>query len=170
MMTDIVPRRSSDDDEIQKVRHGRQVWQREWRDRIDDQKLNDALSVLADDHARLGADIGKLDQQRRSIGEVLGRLQGGDFADFVGDQPFPDDHAKIKVELNFPADASAVAAPLAELQGLAFAGEMIDHALHDLVRACRQQGRSWADIAEALGVTRQSAWMKYSNLENETET
>ena len=38
--------------------------------------------------------------------------------------------------------------------------------MDSLVLECRRRGYSWADIATALGVTRQSAWTKYASLED----
>jgi hypothetical protein len=38
---------------------------------------------------------------------------------------------------------------------------IVERAKADVVAECRRRGRSWADIGDALGVTRQSAWTKY---------
>jgi ATP-dependent Clp protease ATP-binding subunit ClpX len=43
-----------------------------------------------------------------------------------------------------------------------FAGEANRDFLHDLVDALRKREVSWADIGAALGVSRQSAWERFS--------
>ncbi len=42
---------------------------------------------------------------------------------------------------------------------------LLDQAELDAVRLARQHGRSWAEIAVNLGITRQSAWEKWRDLE-----
>ena len=48
---------------------------------------------------------------------------------------------------------------LCESAGLACA---VDKLQRDLVRQAREAGRSWTEIGEALGVSRQSAWQRFS--------
>lgn len=67
----------------------------------------------------------------------------------------------VRVNLDLPTRPQQLSNPLAELQGLAFMAEIIDRTKVDVVAECRRRGRSWAQIGDALGVTRQSAWMKY---------
>ena len=38
-----------------------------------------------------------------------------------------------------------------------------EQAIKDAVRAARRQRMSWTEIGDALGVTRQSEWEKYSD-------
>jgi hypothetical protein len=38
----------------------------------------------------------------------------------------------------------------------------VDKLQRDLVRRAREAGRSWTEIGEALGVSRQSAWQRFS--------
>jgi hypothetical protein len=38
-----------------------------------------------------------------------------------------------------------------------------DADLSEAIRVMREEGRSWADVAEVLGTTRQSAWRKYGS-------
>jgi hypothetical protein len=49
---------------------------------------------------------------------------------------------------------------LCESAGLARA---LDKLQRDLVRRAREAGRSWTEIGEALGVSRQSAWQRFSS-------
>jgi hypothetical protein len=87
-------------------------------------------------------------------------LQAPDFVDAL-DAP-PDTAAEpVRVNLDLPTRPQKLTNPLAELQGLAFMAQMIDKAKTDVVAECRRRGRSWAQIGDALGVTRQSAWTKY---------
>jgi len=43
------------------------------------------------------------------------------------------------------------------------AGVLEEQGIKDAVRAARRQRMSWTEIGDALGVTRQSAWEKYSD-------
>lgn len=38
----------------------------------------------------------------------------------------------------------------------------LDEKMFELVAMARRQGRSWTEIGQALGVTKQTAWTKYS--------
>lgn len=49
------------------------------------------------------------------------------------------------------------------LRQLAAAARAAERAVEDEVARLRQHGASWSDIGEALGVTRQSAWGRYSS-------
>ena len=48
------------------------------------------------------------------------------------------------------------------LVSVTYIERQLDEQRRKLVEACRRQGRSWADIGDALGVTRQTAWERYS--------
>jgi hypothetical protein len=54
-------------------------------------------------------------------------------------------------------------AVLASLPRVAQAGNQAEYALTQYVRKARQLGASWAAIGQALGVTRQSAWERFSS-------
>lgn len=54
---------------------------------------------------------------------------------------------------------------LRELPKVAAAGALADEALTKWVRRTRAQGVSWARIGAALGMTRQSAWERFSDAE-----
>ncbi len=51
---------------------------------------------------------------------------------------------------------------LGRLSAVAETAEAIEQALADWVELARAQGGTWAQIGEALGVTRQSAWQRFS--------
>ena len=96
--------------------------------------------------------------------KLMHNLQDPDFVEAL-DAP-PDTAAQpVRVNLDLPTRPAKLANPLAELQGLAFMGQIIDKVKTDVVAECRRRGRSWAQIGDALGVTRQSAWMKYGSEE-----
>lgn len=62
-----------------------------------------------------------------------------------------------------PWDAEAGLDPvLASLPRVAQAGKQAEHILTQYVRKARQLGATWAVIGQALGVTRQSAWERFS--------
>lgn len=54
------------------------------------------------------------------------------------------------------------AAPLDGLCESAGLARAVDKLQRDLVRQAREAGRSWTEIGEALGVSRQSAWQRFS--------
>ncbi len=54
---------------------------------------------------------------------------------------------------------------LAMLPGYAAAGEQVERNLTECVRRARALGATWARIGEALGMTRQSAWERFSGEE-----
>jgi ClpX C4-type zinc finger protein len=51
------------------------------------------------------------------------------------------------------------------LPAMAAAGTQVDENLTALVRRARSLGATWAKIGEALGMTRQSAWERFSGEE-----
>lgn len=72
---------------------------------------------------------------------------------------------RVSVEL---ADADLAADstdPLVVLVGLAFAGARLEDKLTEVVRLSRTRGKSWTQIGEALGMTKQSAWSRFSGEE-----
>jgi transposase-like protein len=61
-----------------------------------------------------------------------------------------------------PADDDA---PLGALSDVGALRRLLDEAELEAVRAARRRGRSWAEIATKLGVTRQSAWERWRDLD-----
>lgn len=55
--------------------------------------------------------------------------------------------------------------PLLFLPGLAEAIEQLESRIAEIVRYCRANGRSWSQIGEALSVSKQAAWERYSGEE-----
>ena len=47
------------------------------------------------------------------------------------------------------------------LEDIRFVRALLDTAERNAVRAARHHGRSWTDVASALGVSRQSAWERW---------
>lgn len=59
------------------------------------------------------------------------------------------------------------AAALAALSDIGTARRLLDQAELSAVRTARRHGKSWAEIATRLGVTRQSAWERWRDLDEE---
>ncbi len=95
-----------------------------------------------------------------SLPKLMHNLQSPEFVDAL-DAP-PDTAARpIRVNVDIPSRPEKLANPLAELQGLSFMAQIVEKAKAEVVAECRRRGRSWAQIGDALGVARQSAWTKY---------
>lgn len=78
----------------------------------------------------------------------------------------PDgDVFRVSVELAEADLAAQGTDPLVVLVGLAFAAARLEDKLTDVVRVCRTRGKSWTQIGEALGMTKQSAWSRFSGEE-----
>lgn len=75
--------------------------------------------------------------------------------------PTPDGTQKAEVVL--PGNLHDIRHPLAALADLSIVVDEVDRMRRNLVQECRRRERSWADIATALAVTRQSAWERYSS-------
>jgi hypothetical protein len=70
-----------------------------------------------------------------------------------------------QVSMTLPGDVSqSVDAidPLVMLVTLAYGRARIDDKIEEVVRVCRQRGKSWTHIGQALGVSKQAAWERYS--------
>lgn len=55
--------------------------------------------------------------------------------------------------------------PLAVINGIVRASEGIESSLRKWVDIARSKGHSWQVIADALGVSRQSAWERFREVE-----
>jgi hypothetical protein len=71
-----------------------------------------------------------------------------------------DGHFDARVR--FSMNPTEIEDPLLLLMHVTTAIEILDQQRRRIVAECRRRGRSWADIATALGTTRQSAWDRYS--------
>jgi hypothetical protein len=67
--------------------------------------------------------------------------------------------------LLMPADLTITAEhvdPLVLLVTLANGSAKVEDKIQELVAFCRSAGKSWSQIGQALGMTKQSAWEKFS--------
>lgn len=62
-----------------------------------------------------------------------------------------------------PKNTADIEHPLILLHNATWLTDVLEEQRRTLVAECRRQGRSWADIALALGVTRASAWQRYAS-------
>ena len=92
--------------------------------------------------------------------KLLHNLQSPEFVEALDAPPDAAAHP-IRVNVDIPSRPAKLTNPLAELQGLSFMAQIVEKAKDEVVAECRRRGRSWAQIGDALGVTRQSAWTKY---------
>ena len=99
-----------------------------------------------------------------SLPKLLHNLQDPDVVEAL-DAPPDGAAAPVRVNVDIPSKPSKLTSPLAELQGLDFMAQIIERTKVEVVAECRRRGRSWAHIGDALGVARQSAWMKYGAAE-----
>lgn len=75
----------------------------------------------------------------------------------------PKSSKKKQVQRIAPWDAEAgLDAVLASLPRVAQAGSQAEYILTQYVRKARELGATWAAIGQALGMTRQSAWERFS--------
>lgn len=66
-----------------------------------------------------------------------------------------DEHVRVAVELR-SVD------PIGQLRGLRAADRQVDLWQRETIARARQEGASWSEIGEALGVSRQAAWKLYN--------
>jgi hypothetical protein len=70
-----------------------------------------------------------------------------------------------RVAMVMPADLSitdGLVDPLVLLVALADGAAKVEDKVDELVDHCRQVGKSWTQIGQALGMTKQSAWERFS--------
>jgi hypothetical protein len=53
--------------------------------------------------------------------------------------------------------------PLVMLVMLAYGRARVEDKMFEVVRACRDYGKSWTQIGEVLGVSKQAAWERFSD-------
>ena len=69
------------------------------------------------------------------------------------------------VNMTVPADLNGVAElvdPLVTLACLGYGAGRVEGKMTDVVQTCRDVGKSWTQIGEVLGMTKQSAWERFS--------
>lgn len=52
--------------------------------------------------------------------------------------------------------------PLVMLAMLAYGTARIEEKMNEVVQACRSNGKSWTQIGQMLGITKQAAWERFS--------
>jgi hypothetical protein len=67
-------------------------------------------------------------------------------------------------EVRVEASAGGAGRPLVLLAGLSRLRVLVDRRIEEAVAACRRDGATWAQIASALGITRQTAHERYRHL------
>jgi hypothetical protein len=70
-----------------------------------------------------------------------------------------------QVNMALPADVSSATDdidPLVMLVMLAYGRARLEDKIVEVVRVCRENGKSWTQIGEILGVSKQAAWERYS--------
>ena len=81
----------------------------------------------------------------------------------IANRPVPDQTSPAPRIAPWEAEAG-LDAVLASLPRVARSKSQAEHILTQYVRRARQLGASWADIGRALGMTRQSAWERFSTI------
>jgi hypothetical protein len=69
------------------------------------------------------------------------------------------------VSMMLPQDASTATDdidPLVILVMLAYGRARVEDKMFEVVRVCRENGKSWTQIGEVLGVSKQAAWERFS--------
>src|SRR4051794_24647471 len=114
------------DQERERTRKLRDVWQQAWSDRVEE-PLGQILSSLE----------GRIDDASDELA-VPGRAEKG--------------YAKLKIEVEIPLEPSEVKRPLELVQALTWNIEILERARETMVIECRRREYSWADLATALNV------------------
>ena len=125
--------------ELRRVRTLRTAWQQAWGDE-DETSLPQLLLGLERSLAKASKAAG-----------VEGEHETG--------------YPAIKIEVELPTAPRKVERPLELVQALTWNLDILERTLEALVAECRRRHYSWADIAVALNVARQSAWTKYASLD-----
>jgi hypothetical protein len=74
----------------------------------------------------------------------------------VGSDPV---HVNVRMEI----EGDWKRYPLGAVEGISRGISILEETLTEAVDAAREQGCSWAEIGEKLGVTRQAAWDRFSS-------
>lgn len=104
----------------------------------------------------LALDVGR-DQWDTHMGELAARLLPRELADKTQQVLVVIDEFR-----HYANDNPSRALPL--LQAMRSMGEAVDEQIVRVVGAARRAGESWATIGRALGVTRQTAWQTYHDI------
>lgn len=72
------------------------------------------------------------------------------------------DNSRVHVTVELGISGEVEQDPLAVIRGIAAGTKSLEAPLRQAVAVARQQRRTWEEIGEALGVTRQTAWERFS--------
>lgn len=67
---------------------------------------------------------------------------------------------RVSIDMDITGDGSTD--PLAVISGITAGVKGMEPSLRAAVKLARRQGRTWEEIGKALGVSRQSAWERFS--------
>jgi hypothetical protein len=73
-----------------------------------------------------------------------------------------------RVEMSMPAELTITEGfidPLVLLVALAHGADKVEDKIHDVVMYCRSRGKTWTQIGQAFGMTKQAAWERFSGEE-----
>ena len=89
------------------------------------------------------------------------------FLDEGGRQP-AFESGTWRIAIVMPRDVAEAADridPILLLPGLAHTIDELESKVAEIVRLCRANGRSWTQIGEALSISKQAAWQRFSGEE-----
>jgi hypothetical protein len=92
---------------------------------------------------------------------------GGERGTAIAEQP-ASASGTWRIAIAVPRDIAEAAErtdPILLLPGLAHAIDELEAKVTEIVRHCRAGGRSWTQIGEALSVSKQAAWQRFSGEE-----
>ncbi|MCU1426619.1 MAG: ATP-dependent protease Clp ATPase subunit-like protein [Actinomycetia bacterium] len=96
----------------------------------------------------------------------LRQLPGyADLAPMLHDSAPPGAKGDWQVQMTVPQELGTydeILDPLVMLAVLAFGAARVEEKLTEVVQVCRAAGKSWTLIGEALGMTKQAAWERFS--------
>jgi DNA-directed RNA polymerase specialized sigma24 family protein len=70
------------------------------------------------------------------------------------------ENVRVSIDMDITGDSSSD--PLTVINGITAGVKGMEPPLRAAVKLARQQGRTWEEIGKALGVSRQSAWERFS--------
>jgi len=70
---------------------------------------------------------------------------------------------KVRVSIDMDITGDSSTDPLTVINGITAGVKGMEPPLRAAVKLARQQGHTWEEIGKALGVSRQSAWERFSD-------
>lgn len=77
-------------------------------------------------------------------------------------ESFDDLDQKVRVDVTVGISGDWQAEPMRVISGITEGIKSMEATLAEAVRLARKQGATWEEIGKALGVSRQSAWERFS--------